>query len=68
MRWITAKKAEGLKGNNTKDAIQLVILDMSSKWLRRLKCMQLSRILYFPVLSYFLWCNKIVTYGRFDQH
>lgn len=51
MRWITAKKAEGLQGNNTKDAIQLVILDMSSKWLRRLKCMEPPRILYFPVLS-----------------
>ncbi|XP_050378517.1 sulfate transporter 2.1 [Argentina anserina] len=30
MRWITAKKAEGLKENNTKDAIQVVILDMSN--------------------------------------
>ncbi|KAL6225233.1 hypothetical protein ACLB2K_004084 [Fragaria x ananassa] len=30
MRWITAKKVEGLKGNNTKDAIQVVILDMSN--------------------------------------
>ncbi|XP_004304832.1 PREDICTED: low affinity sulfate transporter 3-like [Fragaria vesca subsp. vesca] len=30
VRWIAAKKAEGLKGNNTKDTIQVVILDMSN--------------------------------------
>ncbi|KAB2617393.1 sulfate transporter 2.1-like [Pyrus ussuriensis x Pyrus communis] len=36
VRWITAKKGEDTKGH-TKEPIQLVILDMSSKWLNEKK-------------------------------
>lgn len=66
VRWIAAKKAEGLKGNNTKDTIQVVILDMSSKWLGNYKHMQLTlKKIKFSVI---LYVSLIRTFGRFDQH